>query len=77
VQPAGRIAAVGEDARIAGLALAGVTTVAAEGRDAVRGAWAGLAADVALVLLTPAAAAALDDLLGDRSSPRLTVVLPP
>jgi len=77
VEPAGRIAAIGEDARIAGLALAGVTTVTAEGLDAVRRAWAGLAADVALVLLTPAAATALDDVLGDRSSPRLTVVLPP
>lgn len=77
MQTAGRIAAIGEDARIAGLALAGVTTMTAEGVAAVRRAWAGLAADVALVLLTPGAAAALDDVLGDRSSPRLTVVLPP
>ena len=76
MQTAGRIAAIGEDARIAGLALAGVTTMTADGVEAVRRAWAGLSADVALVLLTPGAAAALDDVLGDRASPRLTVVLP-
>jgi vacuolar-type H+-ATPase subunit F/Vma7 len=76
MNPSGRVAALGEDVRIAGLALAGVTTVAAENPAAVRSAWAELAGDVVLVVLTPAAAAALGELLRDRSSMRLTVVLP-
>ena len=71
----GRAAALGEDARIAGFALAGVPTLVAETAEDVRRAWAELPADVVLVLLTPAAAAALDDLpLGHVR--RLTAVLP-
>jgi len=75
VAATGRIAALGEDARIAGFALAGVPTVRAETADAVRRAWAELPADVVLVLLTPTAAAALGD-VPRGSAGRLTAVLP-
>jgi vacuolar-type H+-ATPase subunit F/Vma7 len=73
---AGRIAAIGDEMRIAGFALAGATPVGAATPDAVRAVWAGLDADVVLVLLTPAAAAALAGLLDDPSSTRLAAVLP-
>lgn len=71
----GRVAAVGERTRVAGLALAGVTVVAAEEPRAVREAWRGLPRDVTLVILTPAAADALGPALGDGARP-LTVVMP-
>ncbi|MEU1799458.1 hypothetical protein [Streptomyces sp. NPDC019937] len=60
---------------MAGLALAGVTVVAAEEPDAVREAWRSLPPGTALVILTPAAADALGPgpLQGVRP---LTVVLP-
>jgi vacuolar-type H+-ATPase subunit F/Vma7 len=76
VAGAGRIAAIGDEVRIAGFALAGVTTVAAATPDAVRAAWATLDPGVVLVLLTPGADAALAGLLDDPASGRLTVVLP-
>jgi vacuolar-type H+-ATPase subunit F/Vma7 len=56
----GRVAAIGEQTRVAGLALAGVTALAAEEPDAVRRAWRELPPDTALVIVTPAAARALD-----------------
>jgi vacuolar-type H+-ATPase subunit F/Vma7 len=69
-----RVAVLGEEARVAGFALAGALPLPAEDPDGVRRAWRDLPADVALVLLTPAAAAALGDVdPGDR----LTAVLPP
>ncbi|GAA2363476.1 hypothetical protein GCM10010246_63750 [Streptomyces cuspidosporus] len=71
----GRVAAVGERSRVAGLALAGVTVVAAEEPRAVRDAWRGLPPDVTLVILTPAAADALGPALGAGTRP-LTVVMP-
>lgn len=71
----GRVAAVGERTRVAGLALAGVTVVAAEEPRAVREAWQGLPRDVTLVILTPAAADALGPALGAGARP-LTVVMP-
>ncbi|WP_257232339.1 hypothetical protein [Streptomyces sp. Rer75] len=71
----GRVAALGERTRVAGLALAGVTVVAAEEPDAVREAWRALAPGTELVILTPAAADALGPgpLEGVRP---LTVVMP-
>jgi vacuolar-type H+-ATPase subunit F/Vma7 len=70
-----RIAAVGEDARIAGFALAGALIVPAETPDDVRAAWEALPADVGLVVLTPAAATALAPDLDDPGA-RLTAVMP-
>jgi len=56
-----RVVAVGELVRVAGFALAGADVVAAEDGEGVRSALAAVEADpdVAVVLLTPAAAAAL------------------
>lgn len=71
-----RVAALGEQVRIAGFALAGALTVPAETPDAVRAAWDGLPPDVVLVVLTPAAARALAARLADASAERLTAVMP-
>ncbi|HEX2894737.1 MAG TPA: hypothetical protein VHO29_12125 [Marmoricola sp.] len=68
-----RVAVIGEDVRVEGFALAGALVCPAYGEAAVRAAWDGLADDVAVVLLTPLAANALD---GVPPGGRLTVVLP-
>jgi len=73
----GRVAAIGEAVRVQGLRLAGVQVLPGEEPAEVRASWAALPDDVAVVVLTPAAAAALDP---DRSADRLTrptVVMPP
>ncbi|MEU4849138.1 V-type ATP synthase subunit F [Streptomyces gilvosporeus] len=72
----GRVAAIGEQVRVAGLALAGVTVLVAEEPDAVRDAWCDVPEDTGLVILTPAAAEALGAEVLDRIPP-LTSVLPP
>jgi vacuolar-type H+-ATPase subunit F/Vma7 len=59
-------AAIGEDVRVGGYGLAGVEVHAAEDGDAARAAWAALPADVACLILTPAAHAALGARLGER-----------
>ena len=64
-----RAAAIGEDVRLAGYGLAGVAVHAAEHADAVRAAWDALDDDVACLILTPAARAALGERLAER--PRL------
>jgi vacuolar-type H+-ATPase subunit F/Vma7 len=66
-----RIAVIGELVRVQGFELAGALVMVAEEPAAVRAAWRSLPADVAVVLLTSAAADALPDLNG-----RLTAVLP-
>ncbi|MGW4079254.1 V-type ATP synthase subunit F [Streptomyces asiaticus] len=71
----GRVVAVGERTRVAGFVLAGVTVVAAEEPDAVREAWHALPPGTALVILTPAAADALGQVLVAGTRP-LTVVMP-
>lgn len=73
-----RVAAIGERARVQGFALAGALVVEAGDPDAVRAAWAALAADVEVVVLTPAAARALQapGAAAGRSG-LLTVELPP
>lgn len=53
------VAAIGERVRVSGFALAGVLVRDAECAADARRAWGALPADVAVVLLTPAAAAAL------------------
>jgi vacuolar-type H+-ATPase subunit F/Vma7 len=72
----GRIAALGEETRVAGFALAGAVALPAEEPEAVRAAWDGMDDDVVLVLLTPAAADALAGRLDAIGSRRLTAVLP-
>jgi vacuolar-type H+-ATPase subunit F/Vma7 len=70
------IVAIGEGERLRGFALAGVSVAAAADPAGARAAWAALPADVALVILTRAAHAALaaDELA--RAGQRLWVVLP-
>ncbi|WP_367325735.1 hypothetical protein [Streptomyces sp. HUAS ZL42] len=74
----GRVAALGERARVAGLALAGAVVLVADGPDDVRRHWRNLPDGVDLVILTPAAAAALES---DPAAPGgrrpLTAVMPP
>jgi vacuolar-type H+-ATPase subunit F/Vma7 len=69
-----RIAAIGEQAKLAGYALAGVELIEADAADRVREAWEQLGAHVGLVLLTPEARQALPDQLHRRGL--LWVVLP-
>jgi vacuolar-type H+-ATPase subunit F/Vma7 len=70
-----RIAAIGERVRVQGFRLAGALVVDAEEPSAVRAAWDRLPVDVAVVVLTPASAAALD--LDHDATNRLTVVMAP
>ncbi|MBD0422707.1 hypothetical protein H0H10_26720 [Streptomyces sp. TRM S81-3] len=74
----GRVAALGERTRVAGLALAGAVVLLADDPEAVRRAWRALPDGIDLVILTPAAAAALSS---DPAAPRarrpLTAVMPP
>ena len=58
----GRIAAIGEPVALQGFALAGVAVLPAVTPEQARARWAALPRDVALVLLTPAADAALAEL---------------
>ena len=69
-----RVAVVGEQVRVQGFALAGAQVLVAEDAQAVRAAWRSLDGDVAVVVLTDRAAAALGDEL-ERWP--LTVVMPP
>lgn len=71
-----RVIALGEELRVQGFALAAVELVTAERPDGVVAAWRRLPDDVAVILLTPMAAAALSGHLRER--PRLLhAVLPP
>jgi len=68
-----RVAAIGAQVRVQGFALAGAVVHVAEDAEAARAAWDALADDVAVVVLTPAAARALAE--ADTGG-RLTVVMP-
>lgn len=70
-----RAVAIGEAARVAGYALAGVEVRPVESPGAALNAWQSLDDDAQLVLLTPAAAAALDEVL-TTGTDRIWVVLP-
>lgn len=70
-----RIAVIGERSRTEGFALAGALTRDADSPESVRSAWASLPDEVAVVVLTPAAAKALREQLDDPA--RLPVVMPP
>jgi vacuolar-type H+-ATPase subunit F/Vma7 len=60
------IVALGARERVEGFALAGVRVMVADEPDAIRAAWGALGPEVAVALLTPAAQAALADLLAAR-----------
>ncbi|WP_208106760.1 hypothetical protein [Streptomyces sp. GC420] len=73
--------ALGERTRVAALVPAGVAALSAETPHAVRAAWDALPPDVSLVILTPAAAAALGPAVLDPEGPLdregpLTAVMP-
>jgi vacuolar-type H+-ATPase subunit F/Vma7 len=71
------VAVVGEQLRVEGFSLAGAVVLAADDAAAVRSAWASLGPDVAVVVLTPRAAAALAAELDAGGATPLTVVMPP
>jgi len=70
-----RVVVLGEAARVEGFALAGATVIAADGPDAVLRAWTELDDDAAVVVLTAAASAVLEDAGVDHEGV-LTVVMP-
>lgn len=72
----GALVALGEAVRVDGFALAGAIVRRAEDPEAVHRAWRSLPDDVAVVVLTPMAAAALagEEALRTRV---LSVVMPP
>ncbi|WP_432826552.1 V-type ATP synthase subunit F [Dactylosporangium sp. CA-092794] len=61
---AGAVVAIGDPARLRGYALAGVTVVPATSPAGARAAWRALGADVAVVVLTRPAAAAIGPVTG-------------
>ena len=71
----GLVVVLGEAARVEGFALGGATVIAAEDRTAVLQAWATLGDDVAVVVLTTNASAALDGAAAPHAE-ILTVVMP-
>lgn len=73
--PAPGVAALGERHLLQGYPTAGAVLLAAETPEEVRQAWAQLPPEVGVVILTPAAAAALRDAPADLSG-ALTVVIP-
>jgi len=62
----GRAAVIGQELRIQGFTLAGAVTFAAEDQDEARAAWRSLPPDIAVVILTPDAAAWLGEQLRQR-----------
>jgi vacuolar-type H+-ATPase subunit F/Vma7 len=69
----GAVVAIGEPALVSGYAMAGATTMPAQGLDEVRRAWESLPSGTTLVILTAAAA----DALGGRlSGDPLIAVMP-
>ncbi|MGI5422329.1 hypothetical protein [Actinomadura luteofluorescens] len=73
---AGRVAVLGERARVEGYGLAGALVSPADGPGEVRAAWEALGDRTAVVVLTPAAAAILADARRRRPGV-MTVVMPP
>jgi len=71
------IAVIGEQPVVAGFALAGARVYPAHGSAQVQAVWQALPETVAIVILTPAAAEALDQLPPSRHRGPLTVVMPP
>ncbi|MET9132930.1 hypothetical protein [Streptomyces antibioticus] len=74
----GRVAALGERSRVAGLSLAGAVVLVADSPEAARQGWRSLPENVDLVILTPSAAEALGPEPGGRTGGcPLIVVMPP
>jgi len=71
----GLLVVLGEAARVGGFALAGAVVIPADEPAAVRAAWSALSDDVAVVVLTERAAAALEAGPPGPSGP-LSVVMP-
>ncbi|HEY7488441.1 MAG TPA: hypothetical protein VH912_28620 [Streptosporangiaceae bacterium] len=71
-----RLAVLGERVRVEGYALAGAVVCPADGPAEIRSAWAALPGDVAILVLTSAAAHELDGALAGRPG-LLTAVMPP
>lgn len=69
------IAVIGAGTLVAGYRLSGAVVLAAEDDNAVRAAWDRLPEDVAVVVLTAAAARALGD-TPSATGPPLAVVMP-
>ena len=65
---------IGEPALVAGYAMAGASTMPAQGPDEVRRAWESLQSGTTLVILTAAAAAALGGQLSEMDP--VTAVMP-
>jgi vacuolar-type H+-ATPase subunit F/Vma7 len=74
----GEVVVLGERGRVIGFAAAGARVVEAADPDEVQRAWHDLPPDVAVLVLTPAAARALGDLAATEPVPSgpLTVVMP-
>lgn len=71
-----KIVAIGEQERLRGFKLAGMDVDVAEDPADARAAWEALPPDVGLVILTPAAHAALAASELDPRGQRLSVVMP-
>ena len=71
-----RAAVIGEAMRTAGFALAGAVVLPAESPEEARAAWASLPADIAVLVLTPRAAAWLGQALPSRRDVLLAVMPP-
>lgn len=65
---------IGEPALVAGYAMAGASTMPAQGPDEVRRAWESLPSGTTMVILTAAAAAALGGQLSEMDP--VTAVMP-
>ena len=70
-----RVVVLGEASRVEGFALAGAAVIAVDGREEIVRAWTGLGDDTAVVVLTAAASAVLEDAGIDHDGV-LTVVMP-
>ncbi len=71
----GQVVVLGEPARVMGYALAGALPIEAEGEEVAR-AWASLPPDTSFVVLTPAAARALDQAALTERRDVLVVTMP-
>jgi len=69
-----QVVALGEEQRVAPLAMVGVTVIAADDASTVSTAWTALGSDVGLVILTPRAARALKPALRTAGGPLWTVM---
>jgi vacuolar-type H+-ATPase subunit F/Vma7 len=72
-----RAAVLGEAVRTAGFALAGAVVTTAETPEETRAAWRALPGDIAVLVLTPRAAAWLGDLPSASARRELLVVVMP